>query len=118
MIGVEVNGQLDWEVFEVANPSAVKERVTVTNSAPTHLMIIAEKTHNVDTPPAPYQSDYESTWQSIQQDTGTARRLVRMFLPKWVRDFIWKNFTSGQHKKMDVPELGRINTAHFRKISI
>ena len=51
----------DW--YEVADPDAIRERVTLTNSEPTLLLIIARKIAEVADLSIPQQSDYVGTWQ-------------------------------------------------------
>jgi hypothetical protein len=118
LIGIETSDTADWEVFEVADPSTVKERVMLTNNMRTHLMVIAEKIGHAECIPTPYQSDYATTWQSVQQNISTSKKMVRKFVPRLVRDFIWKKFRTPELKKTTTAHLGRINMEHFKKISI
>ena len=61
----------DW--YEVADPEAVKERVTLVNSEPSLLLIIARKTADVATLSMPQQSDYARAWESADSRTENAK---------------------------------------------
>lgn len=59
--------------FEVADPDAIRERVSLVNAQPTTLLVLAEKVETVEifaTPPQ--QSDYVALWKSDQTGTGAA----------------------------------------------
>ena len=62
LIAFEINGR-DTTWFSVQNPDLVKGRVTLRNSAPVYLLIVAKK-NKVTTifETTPQQSDYISTW--------------------------------------------------------
>lgn len=64
----------DAEWFAVTDPDVVKSRVTLVNTQPTYLAVIARR---VDAAPAlaswPQQSDYVALWRESQSQTGQAR---------------------------------------------
>ena len=65
--------------FEVTDPDAIKERVTLVNTRPTYLMIIAEKVRSVQILAGPpQQSDYVRMWKADGTGPGSeaARALV------------------------------------------
>lgn len=63
LIAFEDRPDADW--FEVADPAAVGERVTLVNRTPTYLCVIARKHASVPVfARAPQQSDYVSLWKA------------------------------------------------------
>lgn len=68
MIAFEHRPGADW--FAVADPDAIKERVSLVNAQPTLLMVIAEKVAAVQVFAAPpQQSVYVDLWQSKDAET-------------------------------------------------
>jgi hypothetical protein len=74
--------------FTVADPDAVKSRVTLVNTRPTYLAVIAHKVASVPLfESVPQQSDYVEMWRGTEADTapmnyapkrrGALRRMVR-----------------------------------------
>jgi hypothetical protein len=67
----------DRRWYAVADPAEVGRRVTLSNSRPTLMAVIAQKTHEVAfSPLTAQQSDYSSKWQAHEPGTGprSARR--------------------------------------------
>lgn len=63
--------------FEVADPDAIKERVSLINAQPTNLLVLAEKVEAVQifaTPPQ--QSDYVTLWKQNNARTEAAQALI------------------------------------------
>lgn len=122
LLAVDIPGKGINEWFEIENPSIVKTRVTLSNSYPTYLLILAEKIK--ETPidqEVPYQSDYRNVWQSFdmsKHETTTAIRKVYKFLmPKPIREMIYK-IRSKKSINQNVSGLGNVNAEYFKKIEI
>ncbi|MBK5272753.1 MAG: hypothetical protein JJE22_17270, partial [Bacteroidia bacterium] len=62
LVTQDSNGQFsDW--YEVTDPVKVRNRIMITNSKQTYLMVLAQKTQTVDLKNfIPLQSDYETRW--------------------------------------------------------
>lgn len=103
------------QIYQVADPHEVNSRVSVTNSFPTFLMVVAKKIANIDHSTNVYQSDYECTWQVQSTEGSFAKRTYRSWVPVFLRDWIWGTFRSGNSKRM-VSGLGNVNPKYFRKI--
>lgn len=68
MIIFEGRPEAEW--FEVADPDAIKERVSLVNSQQTNLLVIAEKVASVQIFAAPpQQSDYVALWKPYDAKT-------------------------------------------------
>jgi hypothetical protein len=79
MIIFENQPEAEW--FEVADPEAIRERVSLVNAQPTSLLVLAEKVESVQIFAAPpQQSDYVALWKSsdtkTQAVTNPARALI------------------------------------------
>ena len=72
--------------YRVMDPALIKERVTLRNSQPTYIMLIAQKVANVATFATPQQSDYAAAWtrpqQVIMQSGGVLGSFVKRYLPR------------------------------------
>src|SRR5207249_7181017 len=86
MVAVEYGPRARW--FEVTDPAAVKDRVTMTNCYPILLMVLARK--NNEAPffaEFPQQSDYVPRWQGAGDEASRRRtlevRFRRGFLETW-----------------------------------
>ena len=63
MIMFENQPGAEW--FEVADPEAIRERVSLVNTQPTNLLVLAEKVESVQIfATQPQQSDYVALWKS------------------------------------------------------
>jgi SAM-dependent methyltransferase len=85
LLAVEYGPRPRW--FEVADPSALKERVGMTNRYPVLMMVLARKTAELPLfQPFPQQSDYVPRWEgqpsSAGNDPGIKSRLRRLLLEK------------------------------------
>jgi hypothetical protein len=115
---------IDW--FEVKDPKSVGGRVTITNSYPTSLMIIAEKINETKSIILkPFQSDYQSIWD-VHQSVKTESVLnveanwvyyYRRWLPKWIRDIVYK-LRNRSKRQLYVKDLGVVNPTYFKKLDI
>ena len=73
MIMFENQQEAEW--FEVADPDSIRERVSLVNSQPTNLMVLAEKVSSVQIlATQPQQSDYVAMWKSkdTKSEAGTS----------------------------------------------
>jgi hypothetical protein len=116
--------QLEW--FEVRNPKSVGERVTIINSYPTAMMVIAEKIMETDNISInPLQSDYQSAWaihNSTKANTevkngGTWINYYRRWVPEIVRDIVYKLRSRSLRKKY-VNDFGFVNPSFFTKLDV
>jgi hypothetical protein len=126
-MGVEhpVKGITEW--FEVIHPQQVRRRVTLCNSNPTSLMIIAEKKKETDgLEVQPFQSDYAHIWtihDSIQHDVPLQEesRWIHHFR-RWAPDFIKNRIRAIRDRNLDQQEqvqgLGLVNPLFFTKMDI
>ena len=95
MIMFENRPRADW--FEVADPGAIKERVSLINTEPTFLLVLAKKVASVQIFAAPpQQSDYVALWQAndTKEESGTIpvngprfRRGVLSRMARWLYGF-------------------------------
>lgn len=77
LIAVEDRPGAPW--YEVSNPDAVRERVTLVNRHPLYLLVIARRTRAVvPFATAPQQSDYQAMWASSAPSAPRRQR------PAWV----------------------------------
>jgi hypothetical protein len=73
MIMFENQPEAEW--FEVADPDAIRERVSFVNAQPTNLLVLAEKVESVQIFAAPpQQSDYVALWKSKDTKTEAGTR--------------------------------------------
>lgn len=118
-------GLRDW--YEIVNPHIAKKRVTLSNSLPTYLMIIAEKiadTENITL--QPMQSDYQLIWEvyeSIEKDIPIEKEskliyFYRKYMPDGIKAIVRKIMgRSGDNQKI-VEGLGKVNSAFFKKMDV
>ena len=84
----EVRPNAPW--YELMDPSAIRQRVELTNNAPAYLLVLAKRTADVaPLAKAPQQSDYEQlSWRDGQRTAESGRgRLVaaaRRIMPEWL----------------------------------
>lgn len=116
--------ETDW--YEVADPEQVRSRVTLTNTRPVDLFVLAEKI--ADTPifeRPPQQSDYQLTWnttESLQtnvkpQEISTAKFYYRKIVPMPIKNFIGNTMNLFKKPKELNEALGEINPDHFKKFT-
>lgn len=120
----QANDASEW--FEVKDPKSVGKRVTITNSYPTSLMVIAEKIGETESITLrPFQSDYQSIWdihQSVKTDSAlkdepTWVYYYRRWVPKFMRDIIYR-LRKGSGKQSNVKGLGVVNPLFFTKLDV
>jgi len=87
--------------FRVTDPDTISERVTLCNSTPTYLIVVARKLESRDRyfAIAPQQSDYVAAWSrksgtrpavapsSSQDESSRIRTLIRLLVPKTLRRY-------------------------------
>jgi hypothetical protein len=113
----------DW--YEVVDPQQVKNRVMLTNSNPTYMMVLAEKISEEEIfAGSPQQSDYEVLWSIKQSITENKKReeesrikfLYRKFTPKRVKILLHNIYDLFTKEKVVNEDLGKIDDKHFKKI--
>lgn len=114
-MGVEEPGAVE-EWFEVKDPHRVKHRVTVTNSFPTSLFIVAEKIRETNSSELnPFQSDYSRTWSA-----GEPAALMGAYR-KWTPDFakrLLRSIMGRTETQKYIKGLGNVNPGYFSKMDI
>jgi len=113
--------------YEVADPKNVKNRVTLINNFPLSLMFIAEKISDKEIfATAPQQSDYVTTWNTLdsmhsgkpEMSGGKLKYLYRKILPYRVKVILRNLYDIYKKEKTETPDLGVINPEYFRKIEL
>ena len=115
-------GIKEW--YEVSNPSEVKQRVTLSNDHPSYLLVLAEKTHEINTALFVQQSDYENVWNvfhSIQADEriNDSNALIyyyRKYTPRFIKNALHYSMNSLRKKERPIDNLGTVNSAFFKKV--
>jgi hypothetical protein len=86
------------EIYEVSDPLEVNQRVTMVNSSPSYLFVIAQKTEEKELfEQTPMQSDYENiSWQN-KTSAETVKKFtlfgfVKQFVPSFIKTWILKLF--------------------------
>ncbi|HEV2500456.1 MAG TPA: hypothetical protein VGY31_12830 [Terriglobia bacterium] len=101
MVAFEDKPKAKW--YYVKSPSSIKGRITLTNSIPTHLLVLAQKLENAPIfQSTPQQSDYLRVWDHagiyIQETvkSSRARSIARRFIPHIVKRWFkpeWKHYS-------------------------
>ena len=113
--------------YEVMDPQKVKNRVMLSNSNPTYIMVIAEKIANVPVfLKTPQQSDYETLWtikQAINENKKPAQEssikfLYRKIMPKRAKILLRNIYDLFTKERIVNEDLGKIDETHFKKIII
>lgn len=95
--------------YEVKDPKELGQRVTLTNSLPTYLMVLAKKIAVAEPFNHPvYQSDYIHNWENGQADSGSDTPPKLSLFKRILRKL------TGQSKTEE--NLERINGKFFKKI--
>ena len=127
ILGVDVPGSgiKDW--YAIKNPQVARKRVTLSNSHPTYLMVIAEKVKDVQNISVrPMQSDYELVWEvydSIKKGTQipTENKLIyfyRRYTPELIKNIMRRITGRSTNVQKDVEGLGQVNPAFFEKLEV
>ena len=115
----------DW--YEVMDPHTVKNRVMLTNSNPTYMMIIAQRTAITEIfSMPPQQSDYETLWaikESLSKNEkpakeGKLKYLYRKAMPRPLKILLRNTYDLFTKENVVNEDLGKINELHFRKIKL
>jgi len=113
------------EWYAVADPSTAKSRVTLVNSTPLTLFVIAEKiNHQEIFKSSPYQSDYSTSWASAKRATETPasqrglKGLYKTVMPKRLRIIARNLYDAYSTEKLETQSLGSVNAEHFKKVNI
>jgi hypothetical protein len=108
------------ELFEVADPLAMGERVVLINHHPTYLLIQARRTADVPLfTRTPQQSDYATAWNvaggegQAPAPAGLAARLYRGLVPKRVRDPLYA--LRMRLRPRIHGDLGALDARHFKR---
>ena len=126
-IGVELPdiGIAEW--YAVQDPHHVKQRVTLTNSSPSYLMIMAEKIADTkDIILRPMQSDYQFVWEvfsSIKNDIPREKenKLIyyyRKYTPEFLKRIVRNIMGRTVKKQINIEGFGKVNSDYFRKIEL
>jgi SAM-dependent methyltransferase len=118
-LGADVQGKGIREWYAVRDPREVKARVTLSNSSPTQMMVLAQKLeHKSLTELSPYQSDYATIWQEHHKpkiQSGLIVKIYRFIVPVVIRDVVYRlRHNDGANK--DVTSLGNVNPKYFTKV--
>jgi hypothetical protein len=127
IIGVDLpeKGIRDW--YRVKEPAKVKRRVTLTNSQPTYLMVLARKIRSTnELVLKPMQSDYQNVWEvhnSIKNSNPIETEtywifLYRKYVPEVIKSIIRKLRNQSSDKQELIKELGLVNPAFFEKLEV
>lgn len=127
IIGVDLpeKGIRDW--YRVKEPAKVKRRVTLTNSQPTYLMVLARKIRSTnELALKPMQSDYQNVWEvhnSIKNSNPIETEtywifLYRKYVPEVIKSIIRKLRNQSSDKQELIKELGLVNPAFFEKLEV
>lgn len=126
---LEIEGPSDassaW--YEIMDPNKVKRRVTICNSNPSSIMLVAKKITETDSISLrPFQSDYAHIWsihESIHHDKqrSNEKRWVHYYR-RWTPEFLKKIIRSIASRKLDkqqvVEGLGTVNPEFFKKVEL
>lgn len=125
--GVDVPGVGIQDWYKIENPQQVKKRVTLTNTFPTFIMVIAEKiadTANVIL--RPMQSDYEFVWDvhnSLVNDMPIEKEskllyYYRKHTPEIVKGLVRRIAGRSGDIQKTVSGLGTVNPGFFKKMNV
>lgn len=125
-MGVEQDAEGITEWYQVNDPKTVKRRVTLRNSQPTHIMIIAQKitdTENISL--QPIQSDYEMVWEVFSSQKNDIpikheRKVIyyyRKYMPSFLKQVVRK-FVGSSEVHRDLTGLGIVNPDFFKKMEV
>lgn len=110
-------------IFEVSDPLKVKRRITMINSFPSYLFVIAQKINDVEVfGQVPQQSDYENiSWKEKIQTHSinkvTVSYLIRQVTPKLIRDWILGLYRSTAILKL-YRSTGISNSRYIKKVHL
>lgn len=120
MFVAPLNSEQDW--YKVADPAQVKGRVTLCNSIPITLMVIAEKIANVEPfKKSPMQSDYSVAWAYHEQERATRSKwkiIVLKIFPHSMIEAMLSVINFFKRKRVKDPLLGAIDPSYFEKVVI
>lgn len=109
MLAYEDLPQTKW--YSVERPSKIKSRVTLTNTQPVYLVVIARRTlSKVPFSSSPQQSDYVVKWEQAGETAASAREKWRHRLMPWapkvlksfVKTLLYRGFKSSFYKPFDI----------------
>jgi hypothetical protein len=116
-------GIQEW--YSVANPHDIKKRITLVNSFPTYLMVIAEKVADTDRIELnPFQSDYQYIWEVFtamhedqpRQNESKMLHLYRKFTPNVLKRIVRNLIGRENGSTHEIPGLGSVNEKYFKKM--
>lgn len=126
-VGVDVPkvGIQNW--YAIENPQHVKKRVTLSNSFPAYIMVIAEKIADTEKIILqPMQSDYEFVWDvydSLSNNTpiGKEKKLMyyyRKYTPEILKSIVRRVAGRSSDVQKDIEGLGKVNPSFFKKMDV
>lgn len=110
-------------IFEVSDPFRVKQRITMINSFPSYLFIIAQKINNVEVfSQFPQQSDYEHiSWKDKIQESSTPKEMsvnsMIGLMPEFIQTVAFKLYRYLQ-AFLIFRQIGISNSRYFRKVKV
>lgn len=114
------NREADW--YTVQDPHVIKKRVTLTNSLPTYLLVMAEKLTDLDQLDLkPFQSDYEAIWKNALISTPVeAENMLRKFYRKTIPVYFRNVIYTMLHKRSEsfIADLGYVDPDLIRKFKV
>ena len=125
-MGVELPSKGITEWFKVKDPKRAGARVTIINSFPTSLMVIAEKIRATEELPLkPFQSDYQHFWEvhdAINNDVqreGEKKWIhhYRRRTPEFIKKLI-RRIRGLQDKQGNIDRLGNVNPSFFTRMDV
>ena len=119
LLAVDIPGQgiRDW--YEVKDPQHVKSRVTLSNTFPTYIMVLAQKLESKSLDKfVSYQSDYTMVWNSheiVNIEISAVKKTYKTIVPLFLRNAInkWRRKSSAER---EVTGLGKVNPLYFKKV--
>jgi hypothetical protein len=126
-VGVDTPNTGFREWYEVVSPHVAKRRVTLSNSLPTYLMIIAQKVEDTEKINLqPMQSDYQLIWEvydSIENDVPITKEssllfYYRKYVPEVLKSIVRKVLGRSNETLKNVDGLGKVNPSYFKKMDI
>jgi len=115
------------EWYEIEDSNKVKRRVTLCNSSPSSILLIARKTKETATVSLrPFQSDYAHIW-SVHESLHQGKHRVDEnrwihYYRMWIPEFVKRKIRTMVNRKLDKQEivegLGTVNPEFFKKVDL
>ena len=124
-VSVELPGVPNATWYKIKNPREVKQRVVLTNSNPTTLMVVAEKLKDTkDIQLTPFQSDYAYVW-AVHDSISAGKKIesespwvhyYRKITPEFIKRFVRNVINRKLNQIENIEGLGIVNPNFFTKI--